>query len=143
MTVWFLISGKGNRFSLLRLWPTHRPIQRVPAAVAAWRHVRVEVDGHVVLAHHSAVSCSEVHKHQSELHSSSFFPQCAFGLCLVYVHEYSSCARQCRVCPPDVRKCDSTLLSSASINTLLFGRFLFVLLEEQHVDEDECGALIE
>jgi hypothetical protein len=50
---------------------------------------------------------------------------------------------ECKVCPPDVRICDNTLLSSANTNTLLFGRFLFVLLEEQHVDEDECGALVE
>lgn len=51
-----LISGKGNRFFFLRRWDqATRPIQRMPAALAAWRHVKVEVEGHVVLVHHTVL----------------------------------------------------------------------------------------
>lgn len=78
VTVRVLISGKGKRFSLLRLWgqPTGRfkGCQRLlPRGVTLRLKLKVTWSSHII--------------QRCFGHSTSFFPRCAFGLCLVYVHE--------------------------------------------------------
>lgn len=87
VTVRILISGKGNRFSLLLLWgqPTARfkGCQRLlPRGVTLRLKLKVTWSSHII-------QCCVGH-------ATSFFPRCAFGPCLVYVHGYacSSWARQ-------------------------------------------------
>jgi len=114
----------------------------LPRGVTLRLKLKVTWSSHIITVQCRALRCTNTNL--NSIHQVPFlsvpldYVYCTFMNTLLVVGK-----TECRVCPPDVRKCDSTLLSSANINTLLFGRFLFVLLEEQHVDEDKCGTLIE